>query len=682
MNRNKSHRMILVIITIASIGFTMVTVTEGWEFWVPPLLIAGAAVLWAMHFTQRGDETTRESLYFLYGVLTAFFHGVHETSLFDIAIVTALMFALYSAMDRLYMLNVILAEYVLVMGIQAALALRGGTVLGELGVSSIALQATSVLCIYILCRMAVSNRLETAAEISRHEKEVEENDSDMEDFLSNISHELRTPINAVNGMSTLLIKDGAGEKAEAIREAGLRLSNQVEDIQDFTECNRGRIIIETENYRSDSLVNDVVASYRRYRSTDELELVVDVDPNVPTVMHGDIRKLHKLFRHLLDNAVKFTASGGIYIRLYAVPQDYGVNLCIELTDTGHGMSRKDIAAAARGLYQANKKRNRSTGGIGLGLPVVYGLTHAMNGFVRIESELGRGTTVHVTIPQQVVDSAPCLRLNDTFSGDILFHVRSDKYKNPQVREFNRAMAIHLATGLGCPLYSAETVQEVERLRKRLDVRYIFMGQEEYEANPDYFDELSNGDVVVAVSARAGFRPSAGSHVTVMPKPLYGVPVTRLLNGDIETDADAVAQHGKPLFDGVRALVVDDEMMNLVVATGLFSDYKMITDTAGSGKEAIEKFRGGDYDVIFMDHMMPEMDGVEAMKLLREASAELKKPVTIIALTANAVSGAREMFLREGFDGFIAKPIDVSDFERVMKRVLPPEMVRYEGGAAT
>ena len=679
MSKNKTHLMILAVITVACVGFTIVSALEDWEFWVPPLLIAGAVALWVMHFTRRGEERARENLYFIYAILAAFFHGVHETSIFDVAVVSAMMLALFSLMDHIYMLNMILAEYAMVMGIQVTLALRGGTALDSLGVPSIALQATAVVCVYMVCRMAVGNRLDAAVEISRHETQTEENESETEDFLSNISHELRTPINAVGGMSTLLIQEGVGEKAEAIREAGIRLAYQVEDIQDYTECKRGRLVIEEENYRIDSLINDVVASYRRYRNTDELELVVDVEPGVPTVMRGDIRKLRKVFRHLLDNAVKFTRSGGVYIRVHTDPQEYGVNLCIELTDTGCGMTRKDIAAATKGLYQANRKRNRSTGGVGLGLPVVYGLVHAMDGFVKIESEPGRGTKVHVAVPQKVIDRTPFLRLGDSYSGDILFHVRSGKYLSPQVREFNRIMAIHLAMGLGRPLYSAETVTEVERMRKKLDVRYIFMGQEEYEANPAYFDELSRNGVTVAVSARPGFHAGAGSLVIVMPKPLYGIPVTRILNGErIYADVDAIQRQGKPLFPGVRALVVDDEPMNLVVATGLFSEYKMVTDTAGSGKEAIEKLARSEYDIVFMDHMMPEMDGVEAMKRIREMDCAGKPPL-IVALTANAVSGAREMFLREGFDGFIAKPIDVSDFERVMKLVLSEESVRYERG---
>ncbi len=120
-------------------------------------------------------------------------------------------------------------------------------------------------------------------------------------------------------------------------------------------------------------------------------------------------------------------------------------------------------------------------------------------------------------------------------------------------------------------------------------------------------------------------------------------------------------------------------MNLVVATGLFKEYKMIIDTADSGIEAIDKFDRNDYDVIFMDHMMPQMDGVEAMKRIRSAADRSGKTVAIVALTANAVSGAKEMFLREGFDGFISKPIIISDFERVMQRIVIEGKAGNRGG---
>jgi CheY-like chemotaxis protein len=173
---------------------------------------------------------------------------------------------------------------------------------------------------------------------------------------------------------------------------------------------------------------------------------------------------------------------------------------------------------------------------------------------------------------------------------------------------------------------------------------------------------------------------AGSEVIVIPKPIYGYPVTRILNGDTSIPKLSSSEGVKDLnLEGVRALIVDDEPMNLVVASGLFREYKMIIDTAESGKEAIYKYDVGDYDVIFMDHMMPEMDGVEAMKKIRYVADQKGKRVKVIALTANAISGAREMFLREGFDGFISKPIVISDFEKVMSRVMSDSRGSNSGG---
>ncbi|MBQ7679020.1 MAG: response regulator, partial [Butyrivibrio sp.] len=408
--------------------------------------------------------------------------------------------------------------------------------------------------------------------------------------------------------------------------------------------------------------------------------IVDLDPNVPAKMNGDIKKLHKIFRHLLENAVKFTKRGGIYVRMYTEKVDPGMNLCIEMTDTGIGMDRKALASVADGLFQVNKKRNRSSGGIGLGLYIVYGFAHSMGGFVKIESEKGTGTTIRITLPQKVVDPTPCLVLSKTLPGALLFHVRSDKYKVPQLRDFYRQMAVHLADGVREQLFSAETVYDVERIKEKTEISYIFMGQEEYEDNRGYFDATCQEGIVVVVSANPGFKANPGSRVLVMPKPLYAYPVIKVLNeglnaGELNLDQD---YSSKPVFDNVRALIVDDEPMNLVVASGIFKDYGMVIDTAGSGREAITKFRENDYEVIFMDHMMPEMDGVEAMKQIRGVADDMGRSVVIVALTANVVSGAREMFIREGFDGFIAKPINTADFERVMLRALHGSQTSSEG----
>ncbi|MCR4764212.1 MAG: response regulator [Lachnospiraceae bacterium] len=672
MKQKKTENFILLLVSLACVGLIEMSILMKWEFWVPPLILIGIVILWCMNLLGRPDYHIRKNCYLLYAMLMVFFHGVHETSFFDVGIVIALVMVGYSLFDHIYMMNLFLAEYGIILFIQLMLARETGhTVFDALNISRIILHMAIVALVYFCCVKSIDDRAEASESEQELKERIENTDADMEDFLSNISHELRTPVNVVNGMSDLLIKRNVGSEPYSIKDAGIRLAYQIEDIQDYMECKRKKVLLDEDDYMSTSLINDVVTSFRLNDNAEGLELVIDLAPSVPTKMRGDVRKLHKIFRHLLENAVKFTKRGGIYVRMYTENKDYGVNLCIEMTDTGIGMDRKAIESVSEGLYQVNKKRNRSSGGNGLGLFIVYGFAHRMGGFVKIESGRNTGTTIRVTVPQKVVDETPCLSLSGTFSGNILFHVKSDKYKVPKVRDFYRTMAANLAIGIRAPLYSAETIREIENFREKIDVSYIFMGQEEYEEHPEFFDKLAEGDIVVAVSAAAGFQTSSGSNVLTMPKPLYGYPVMKILNeGKNARNLEFADDTERPVFDGVRALIVDDEPMNLVVASSLFADYQMITETAGSGKEGIRKFREGIYDIVFMDHMMPEMDGVEAMKEIKKVAEEENRNIAVVVLTANVVSGAREMFMREGFDGFVAKPINTADFERVMLQVLP------------
>ncbi|MCR5109281.1 MAG: response regulator [Lachnospiraceae bacterium] len=672
MKQGKNDQFILTLISLSCVGLTIESIMMGWEFWVPPLIIIGTIAIWVMHITGRPETNIREAAYFLYAFLAVFFHGVHESSFFDIVVVVGLAIVAYSFMDRIMFINLFLLEFLVLIVIQIYFSIHNPDFqFDALTVSRIILHVLVAISIYLSCVRSINLRKEATLLIEEKELQIEANNNDMDDFLSNISHELRTPVNVVSGMSDRLKKRGITDEATVIKEAGLRLAGQIDDIQDYTETRRDDIFLEEEDYMSTSIINDVVTGFRTNKTNNDLELVVDIAEDVPVMMRGDVKKLHKIFRHLLSNAVKFTKSGGIFVRMYSQKKEYGVNLCIEVTDTGTGMDRKTANHASKGMYQANKERNRSSGGVGLGLSIVYGFAHSMGGFVRIESSRGNGTTIRVTVPQKVIDPAPCLQLSDTFEGDVLFHVRSDKYKVPKLRDFYRIMATNLASGIGVRLYSAETVKEVRHLIETLNVKYIFMGEEEYEASSGYFDELSRGGIVVAISASSDFKAQPGSRVLVMPKPLYAYPVIKVLNEGSEAKGLDLAEHmEKPELEGIRALVVDDEPMNLVVATGLLDDYGIVTDTAQSGSEAILKYISDNYDIVFMDHMMPEMDGVEAMKQIKKRADDSGGKAIVVALTANVVSGAREMFIREGFDGFIGKPININEFERTMTRLLP------------
>ncbi|MCR5402299.1 MAG: response regulator [Butyrivibrio sp.] len=667
----RSHNIVLVILTITSIGAMAESLFRGWEMWVPPLIGAGIIAAWWMHIIQYGEASMRENYYLIFAMLVSFYHGVHRTSLFDNMVISAMLMGTMVLLRKKRFLRLLLAEYFLLLAIQLGMAAYYGEDLSDsVTVSRIGLHVVAIAILYTALSASLEKGVSDDEEIDRLKREKSIYDHDMEDFLVNISHELRTPVNVINGLSDLILRKEKRDDVRSIRNAGLRLSHQIECIQDYSEIQRRDVKLEKDRYSVIALVNDVLTDYGLATRNQKLEFLVDLDPTVPAVLKGDFGKLHKIIKHLLNNAFKFTRSGGTCLRISALKKDYGINLIIEVTDTGIGMSQKSIESVSRGIYQANTKRNRSTGGIGLGLSIVYGLVRSMDGFVKIESERNKGTTVRVSVFQEVIDPSPCLSVTtDRFINGVLY-IRPEKFSNARLGELYRNLAKNLAAGLRVNLYFAIDMDDITRLIARGDITHVFTGVEEYMEAPGYFDDLSEYDIVVAVSAGRDFAVSDGSGVIVMPKPLYVYPVVQILNGKTGRAVGVQNEEKrKPEYNGVKALVVDDEPMNLVVAKGLFEEYKMMIETAESGMEAISRFEKDSYDVIFMDHMMPEMDGVEAMKRIKRIAELEGRDVRIIALTANAVSGAKEMFLREGFDGFIPKPIKISKFESVMDRVL-------------
>ncbi len=677
----KSHNVVIVMITVTCFGAMVECITQGWEFWVAPLIGGGIIASWVIHVNHYNTPKFRENFYIIYCMLVSFYHGVHDSSFFDVIVISVLLMVTAAVLKRKEFMPFILIEFFIIMISQLIiLGINGGLVFDSLTVSRIVLHFVVELCVYsALIEMLNSlGRVEDNLDVWQKSEENEK--TGMEDFLANISHELRTPVNVISGMSTLILKKEDRDDVKSIREAGLRLSHQIEDIQDYTEIQRGNAILEEDKYMITSILNDIVSNFNMMNIRKDMEFVIDLDPEVPAMMKGDVKKINKIIIHLLENAFKFSRRGGVYLRVTGIKREYGENLIIEVTDTGIGMTDRDKDKVSKGSYQSNRKRNRSTGGIGLGLSIVYGFTRLMNGFVSIDAVRGKGTTVRVSIVQEILDPTPCLLADSKQFMSVAFHVALDRFKVPRVREFYKDMASNLAKGLRVNLYSAPTIKELNKLLASGNITHVFMGQVEYRNNSKFFDDLAETGLTVAVAGDYGFKTNIGSKVIVIPKPLYGFPVTKILNGEKETSELLQGNQEKGLdLSGVRALIVDDEPMNLVVATGLFREYDMVIDTAESGKESLYKFENNNYDVIFMDHMMPEMDGVETMKRLRLYADQTGKHFKIIALTANAMSGAREMFLKEGFDGFISKPININDFERVMSRVMYDRRFDNNGG---
>lgn len=670
--------LILLCYTILSCVLIGESLLLGWETWAVVLLPIGVIAGWALHIRDRLPMAFRLDIYTILMMLVFFFYGIHETSMFDLAPVMITLMVLYSFTEKYSTVKICMFTYYLTMAYDFFFVTDGFAEDTPLFVTRLLLHLMLVYMagwlLKIMVQRQVRERKTTEDMIAR----LEEINKRTEDFLANVSHELRTPINAVTGISSVMLKneEDAEKKKDifTIQMAGQRLFGQIEDILDYTEINNEKITVSGEAYMISSIVNDVISENQMQEREYMPELVFDLDAAMPAVLLGDGKKVKKILRHLVNNALKFTSKGGVCVRIHALPKDYGVNLCITVSDTGEGISGEDLEKITEGFYQKEAGRNRRAGGLGLGLPIVAGLVSYMEGFMQISSEEGVGTRVFVSIPQKIADNRPLIALENRERLCLACFLKPEKYEVPEVRNYYNEMITHMIEGMDVSIHRVFRLDELKSLAGVYQITHLFIGAEEYGESSAFFEDLAERMTVI-VAADSHFVLPVHTRTKLLRKPFYCLPIANMLNVETVRDELFFAQK-RMLCPDVKVLVVDDEPMNLMVAEGIFKEYEMQVKTVHSGMEALALSEREDFDLIFLDHMMPEMDGVETLKRLRRLLADSEKTATIVAFTANAVSGAREMFFEEGFDEFVSKPIEMVELERVLRNVLPKSAIRY------
>ena len=671
-----AHLNILVSYTILAVILSVEAILMHWEVWAVILILVGVAVSWTLHIMNTLTIPQKMWVYSALMMCTFFFYGIHETSTFDLAVVMSALIVLYTMSGVKAMISLCQLTYYVTMLYQIIQMVLHHETFDVLVITRIILHVAMIFTIGHFAKTII-DRWSKVLEHSMDEvEELTDATNRLNDFLANVSHELRTPINAVVGLTSVCIEkekdDEIKKELKEIREAGRRVSDQIGDIMDYSEIDRGKLAVNCEDYMLSSLLHDLVTELRTIMKPD-VELVIDVDPAIPAVMNSDVSKLKKILRALITNGLKYTQKGGVYVRITAEVQSYGVNLRLEVSDTGIGMTDEELERIPEHFYQADSGRSRAVGGLGLGLSIVSGFVYALGGFMMVNSKKNEGTRIHVSIPQKVVDPASCMSVANRESLCIGAFLHFDKYPNPNVREYYNSMVRNIVVGLGVQMHRVDNVGNLKRLIGSTRLTHLFVAEEEYNANRELMEELAR-KMVVAVVARVGFKLPEGSWAKVMKKPFYCFPVTAILN---MKPMAGTLKRGRMMLRGVRALVVDDEPLNLTVAASIFHSYGMDVTTARSGPESISLCRDRGFDIVFMDHMMHGMDGVEAMKQIRADSRSKGKELSIVALTANAMSTAKQMFLNEGFDGFVSKPIEMEELERVLNHVLPHYMITYE-----
>lgn len=494
------------------------------------------------------------------------------------------------------------------------------------------------------------------------------------DFLANMSHEIRTPMNAILGMVDLALREemspAARDYIKQIKVSGKNLLVIINDILDFSKIEAGKMDIIEATYEPLSVINDVANIVNSRIGSKKIEFTMDISENLPKKLLGDNFRIHQIMLNLLNNAVKFTKEGEVHFSLEC-EQDKDnpefVMLKAVISDTGIGIKKEDMKKLFNSFQQVDSKRNRNIEGTGLGLAISQQLLQMMNGTISFESEYNKGTTFTFYLPQKVVDPAYSIpTFTETKTAVLL--IDNDYVKKQIYKDLNRIQVKY---------------SDIDSIASLYDVKHDYIIVEEKYITEELFEYLRSHpeSVCIAVTSYT-FRNTINDipNMKILRKPVYSLSLYNAMGiSSIELDYSADTEVFSFTAPDAHILVVDDNAVNLTVAAGLLEPLNMQIDTANSAASAIEKAHQKKYDIIFMDHMMPEVDGIEATHIIRRLMPEYDK-IPIIALTANAVNGAKEMFIKEGMNDFVAKPIEISDITAKLKKWLPYEKIIPAGPA--
>ena len=497
------------------------------------------------------------------------------------------------------------------------------------------------------------------------------------DFLSKTSHEIRTPMNAILGMAELMLCEEdlparARDQALTIKQSGEHLLSIINDILDLSKVESGKLELVNTAYFFHSTINDVISIIKMRMTDPDLRFAVYMQSDIPNGLFGDEVRLRQILLNVLSNALKYTKEGFFSLDVTGERADDGETIMLTMTirDTGIGIRPEDMGELFTAFVQFDLERNRNLEGTGLGLAITQNLVKLMGGEIRVFSEYGKGSEFVISVPQKL-------------------HGETDLDLDALPQGFgSRSVLLYGSTPIYTE-YTARTLADLDLdfhvvsddgdLQSRLlEGKWDYVLAEESLAHTaQHIVRKNNLDTKIVMMADSHAAKSPPD-IPILVMPAYFFSIMNVLCGRDATYSAKKKQTGHFLAPDARVLLVDDINTNLKVGEGFLKQYGFEIVMCTGGREAIDAVIAEDYDLVLMDHMMPEMDGVEAVRIIRslaDGMGDRYAEMPIVALTANAIVGAREMFLQNGFNDFLSKPIDGGSLNAILAKWIPKEKQR-------